>query len=70
MTFLIVAVTHYHSQAQAHAYFWFTHILCFMDLGLWEQVCVCAWFRRGKDKVSDFGEGGDCSVKVENGMQR
>lgn len=40
MTFLIVAVTHHHSQAQAHAYFWFTHIPCFMDLGLWEQVCV------------------------------
>lgn len=29
---------------------------------------VCAWFRMGKDKVSDFGEGGDCSGKVENGM--
>lgn len=45
-----------------------THSL-FYGLGI-VGTGVCAWFRRGKDKVSDFGEGGDCSVKVENGMQR
>lgn len=29
--FLIVAVTHYHCQADGHAFFWLAHIPCFID---------------------------------------
>lgn len=65
--FLIVAVTHYHCQAHAHAFFWVSTHSLFYRLGI-VGTGVCARFRMGKDKVSDIGEGGDCSGKVENGM--
>lgn len=63
--FLIVAVTH--CQAHAHAFFLVSTHSLFYRLGI-VGTGVCAWFRMGKDKVSDIGEGGDCSGKVENGM--
>lgn len=65
--FLIVAVTHYSCQAHAHAFFLVHAHSLFYSPGI-VGTGVCAWFRMGKDKVSDFGEGGDCSGKVENGM--